>query len=44
MSLQGDLGRISLVDVPDLDHVITRCRGENLRGCRVEDDLSDFSM
>ena len=42
MTLQGDLGGISLIDIPDLDEVITGCRGEDVLGGRVEDDLSDF--
>lgn len=44
MTLQGDLGRISLIDIPDLDEVITGCGGEDILGGRVEDDLSDFPV
>jgi len=42
MTLQGDLGGISLVDIPDFDEVVTRCGSEDVLGGRVEDDLSDF--
>jgi hypothetical protein len=44
MTLQGDLWGISLVDIPDLNEVITRCGGEDVLGGRVEDDLSDLSI
>jgi hypothetical protein len=43
MTLQGNLGGISLIDIPDFDEVITRSRGKDVRGCGVEDDLSDLS-
>lgn len=43
MSLQGDLWTVSLVDIPDLDKVVSRCRGEDLRSRWVEDDLSDLT-
>jgi hypothetical protein len=42
MTFQGDLGGISLIDVPDFDKVITGCGGEDVLGGRVEDDLSNF--
>jgi hypothetical protein len=42
MTLQGNLGGISLIDVPDFDEVITGCGGEDVLGGRVEDDLSYF--
>jgi hypothetical protein len=42
MSFQGDLGGISLIDIPDFDEVITGCGGEDVLGGRVEDDLSYF--
>jgi hypothetical protein len=42
MTFQGDLGGISLIDIPDFDEVITGCGGEDVLGGRVEDDLSNF--
>ena len=42
MALQGDLGGISLIDIPDFDEVITGCGGEDILGGRMEDNLSDF--
>lgn len=42
MAFEGDLGRISLINIPDLDEVVSRCRSQDIRGSRVKDDLSDF--
>jgi len=42
MTLQGDLGGISLIDIPDLDEVVTGRGGEDVLCSRVEDDLSNF--
>jgi len=42
MTLQGNLGGISLIDIPDFDEVITGCGGEDVLSGWVEDDLSDF--
>ena len=44
MTLQGDLWGISLIDIPDLDEVITGCGGEDVLGGRVENDLSYFPV
>jgi hypothetical protein len=44
MTFQGDLGGISLIDIPDFDEVITGCGGKDVLGGRVENDLSDLSI
>lgn len=42
MTLQGDLGGISLIDIPDFDEVVTGRGGEDVLSSRVKNDLSDF--
>jgi hypothetical protein len=43
MALEGDGGRLGTVlNVPESDQVITGRGREEVRGCRVELDLSDF--
>lgn len=43
MSLQRELGRVSLLNIPDLDKVISRSSSQDVRGRGMEDDLSDFT-
>jgi hypothetical protein len=44
MTLQRDRRVLAVLDVPESDEVIARCRREDVGRGRVEDDLADFTV
>lgn len=40
--LKSEVG-LSALNVPNLDGVVAGCRGEDVLGCRVEENLSDLA-
>jgi hypothetical protein len=43
MTLQRDRRVLAVLDVPETNEMIARCRGEDVGRGRVEDDLADFT-